>query len=216
MKTMERGSKNDIVVENHLGLVKYLMEHHDLRPPKGYTYEDMLQVGAIALIKAKNSYDPAKSAWGTYASRCILNEFFMLFRKEKRAAINKAVHLEATNKNAAHDSDKATYMDLMPDADDVESMFFAEEIKNMLKIDPYLYTVFVYQFLEGKSQKEIAALVGVTPSYISRVTTEIRAIAKCYIDGGDYDRMIRQVSRTRKRRKWVTTYLLEGRERVRA
>ena len=216
MKTIERGSKNDIVVENHLGLVKYLMERHDLRPPKGYTYDDMVQVGAIALLKAKNSYDPSKAQWATYASRCILNEFFMLFRKEKLRPLYHAVYLDGENQTNAGDNNKTTYMDMMRDKDDVETLFFAEEIKDILKADKYLYTVFVYQFLEDWSQKEIAALVGVTPSYISRVTTEIRAIVQCYIDGGDYERMVRNIARTRKRRQWKTSVLLDKRERVRA
>lgn len=167
----------NILVEHNLRLVAHIVK-------KYYTgtndYDDLLSVGVVGLIKAINTFDAAKTRrLSSYASICIQNEILMMFRN------NKKTHQEISLSESV-DSDKdgnnLVLMDVIAVDDDIveriDTKFKSEKLQQYIneELDEREKTVIELRYgLNGhkeKTQREIAAMLNISRSYISRIETK--------------------------------------------
>jgi RNA polymerase sporulation-specific sigma factor len=152
--------------------------------PNPQDIEDMISIGSIGLVKAINTYQEDKGTrLATYASKCIENEILMHLRATK----NDKTELHLFDPLSAEDDDgEVSYIDLVRDEDGdvaeaVTAKVQAESVlARMNVLDEKEREVLELRYgLSGKPQKtqrEIAKLLGISRSYVSRI--EKRALSK--------------------------------------
>jgi RNA polymerase sporulation-specific sigma factor len=147
----------------------------------GINIEDLISIGTIGLIKAVNTYDPSKNIkLATYASRCIENEIPMHLRKtsNRRTEISFDEPLSTDwDGNELLLSDiLGTDADMImrPLEDDVDKKLLREAITHLSERER---DIIIMRFgLDGASertQKEVADMMGISQSYISRLEKRI-------------------------------------------
>lgn len=173
-KKGDRVARNKLI-EHNLRLVAHIVK-------KYYTthkeQDDLISIGTIGLIKAIDSYDLNNGArFATYAGKCLQNEILMYFRAQKK-------HSNETSINDAVDIDKdgnpLTYMDIIASDDDIvemldiklKSTLIYKAIQDCLS-DRERSIVLLRYGLCGSgrtfAQREVAALLGISRSYVSRL-----------------------------------------------
>lgn len=171
----------NILIERNLRLVAHIMK-------KYYTQtadqEDLISIGTIGLIKGISTYDVSKGArLATYAARCIENEILMYFRGQRKSAADVSLsELIETGK----DGTALSLMDVICSDDDLFEQMSDKEIYSRLYrkidtcLDPREREVIVLRYGLGNreplAQREIAALCGISRSYVSRI--EKKALQK--------------------------------------
>lgn len=177
MKAGDEEARN-ILIEHNLRLVVFLAKKYENAK---YDIEDLVSIGSIGLIKGINTYKIDKNIkLATYASRCISNEILMFLRKNKK--INKEVSFEdALNYDAEgnelHLEDiLGTDANLVPQ--EYENMInkerLNEEIKSLNKRDKEIMTLrYGLNNTEEFTQKEVANMLGISQSYISRIEKKV-------------------------------------------
>lgn len=176
-------SARDELIEKNLRLVAYIVKKY---AGIGKDSEDLISIGTIGLIKAIDSFDVDKGIrLATYASRCIDNELLMLLRSEKKQA--KEVYL---NESIGSDKEgnEISLIDIIETSDeDVTDKVLLKE--DLGKLYNYVETVLSdrekniiylrYGIPDGSkeyTQREIADIMGISRSYISRI--EKKALTK--------------------------------------
>ena len=170
-------AKNKLI-EHNLRLVVFLAKKYDTT---NYDLEDLVSIGTIGLIKGVNTYKLDKNIkLATYASRCISNEILMFLRKNKKR--KKEISLEDSlnydnEGNELHLEDVlGTDHDLVSEEYErgVEASFVSQEI-NKLKAREKQIMVLRYGLnnTESYTQKEVADLLGISQSYISRIEKKV-------------------------------------------
>lgn len=185
--SFKRGDKEarDILITHNLRLVAHIVKKYENNT---YDREDLISIGTIGLIKAINSFDISKGyKLVTYASRCIENEILMHFRSTKK--LKSEISIEnpiGTDK----DGKEITILDTLGTVEDMitEGIEMREEFKQAVsRINEDLTEVErkVVIWRLGlvndvqKSQKEIAKILGISRSYVSRIETKAyKKIAK--------------------------------------
>jgi len=150
--------------------------------------EDLISVGSIGLIKAIDSYKKDKgSQLSTYASRCIENEILMLFRANKKHKV--CVSIEETI-GVDKDGSEMTFKDIIPQKEEddpdviVEKRVMVQEIKELMqkKLSEREFNIMSlrYGLLDGieHTQQEVADIMEISRSYISRIETKAVEILK--------------------------------------
>ncbi|HKL94086.1 MAG TPA: RNA polymerase sporulation sigma factor SigE [Clostridia bacterium] len=166
------------LIEHNLRLVVYIAKRFD---NTNIDIEDLISVGTIGLIKAVNSFDNSKNIkLATYASRCIENEILMHLRKMVR--VRSEVSLDEPL-NVDWEGNMLLLSDILgTDSDaiykDVESSTEREMLLEMFKKLPareqqIMQMRFGLYGEEEKTQKEIAEMMGISQSYISRLEKKI-------------------------------------------
>lgn len=167
----------NILVEHNLRLVAHIVK-------KYYTgtndYDDLLSVGVVGLIKAINTFDAAKTRrLSSYASICIQNEILMMFRNNKKTQqeISLSESVESDK-----DGNNLVLMDVIAVDDDIveriDTKFKSEKLQQYIneELDEREKTVIELRYgLNGhkeKTQREIAAMLNISRSYISRIETK--------------------------------------------
>lgn len=184
-KALDNLSKGDenarlLLIEHNLRLVVYIAKRFD---NTGVELDDLVSIGTIGLIKAISSFDPEKNIkLATYASRCIENEILMYLRKISR--IRTEVSLDEPL-NVDFEGNVLLLGDVLgtdPDAvfHDVESTDEKEMLKRSFdKLSERERLIVELRFgLDGReemTQKEIAEMMGISQSYISRLEKKIVA-----------------------------------------
>lgn len=178
-----RESARNLLIEHNLRLVAHLVKKYEM---SGEDPEDLISIGTIGLIKAVESYKQGKGTkLATYAARCIENEILMYLRSTKKhrrdAFLSDPI---GTDK----DGNEMTLADLLgSDPDEVVDVVdFAWEKQKMYESLPVLADrereVLCKRFGlpngEERTQREIAAELGISRSYVSRI--EHRALTKLY------------------------------------
>ncbi len=139
--------------------------------------EELISVGTLGLMKAAASFQPEKGArFATYASRCIENEILMHYRARKKTAGETFLDdpLEYDK-----DGNPLTLLDIMPDSADLEEQV-AQTIQQQqlyeyieTRLTERERTVLIHRYgLYGNAeltQREVAALLGISRSYVSRI-----------------------------------------------
>lgn len=181
-------SARDELIEKNLRLVAYIVKKY---AGIGKDSEDLISIGTIGLIKAIDSFDVDKGIrLATYASRCIDNELLMLLRSEKKQA--KEVYL---NESIGSDKEgnEISLIDIIETSDeDVTDKVLLKE--DLGKLYDYVETVLSdrekniiylrYGIPDGSkeyTQREIADIMGISRSYISRIEKKaLNKLKKAY------------------------------------
>ncbi len=166
------------LIEHNLRLVVYISKRFD---NTGIDMDDLVSIGTIGLIKAVSSYNPDKNIkLATFASRCIENEILMYLRKttKTRAEVSFDEPL-----NVDFEGNMLLLSDVLgtdPECvyNDVEGSAEKELLKETFdKLPPRERQILELRFgLYGKdemTQKEIADMMGISQSYISRLEKKI-------------------------------------------
>lgn len=180
----KKGDKaaKDILVERNLRLVAHIVKKYQTGAGN---QEDLISIGIIGLIKAVNTFDNTKGIrLATYASRCIDNEILMVMRSAKKTQSD--VSLQEPIGTDSEGNDIALIDILQGDNEDIsdeveKKMQIGILNKNMDKVlTKREKTIIELRFgiggRQAKTQKEIAKMLGISRSYVSRI--EKRAIGK--------------------------------------
>lgn len=167
-----------VLIERNLRLVVYIARKFDNTK---IPIEDLISIGTIGLIKAVNTFDPDKNIkLATYASRCIENEILMYLRKTSR--IRGEISLDEPL-NVDWDGNELLLSDILGTEGDIIYKYIENEVDRELlkeaveKLSTREKTIITLRFglANGieKTQKEVADLLGISQSYISRLEKRI-------------------------------------------
>ena len=171
-------SVKHVLIERILRLVVYIARKFE---NTGVDIEDLTSIGTIGLIKAINTYNPGRNIkLATYASRCIENEILMYLRKNSRA--RSEVSFEEPL-NVDWDGNELLLSDILGTDSDIIQRNLEEEtdrkllVSAMNKLSGREKKIMELRFglnnhLE-KTQKEVADMLGISQSYISRLEKRI-------------------------------------------
>jgi len=180
LESLEAGdnSVKHVLIERNLRLVVYIARKFE---NTGVDIEDLTSIGTIGLIKAINTYNPGRNIkLATYASRCIENEILMYLRKNSRA--RSEVSFEEPL-NVDWDGNELLLSDILGTDSDIIQRNLEEEtdrkllVSAMNKLSGREKKIMELRFglnnhLE-KTQKEVADMLGISQSYISRLEKRI-------------------------------------------
>ena len=184
MKTNENAVRNTLI-EHNLRLVVYIARKFE---NTGIGIEDLISIGTIGLIKAVNSFDPEKKIkLATYASRCIENEILMVLRRNSRLRLEVSLDEPL---NTDWDGNELLLSDILgtePDLvsrqldADVEKQMLHLAISRLGEREKRIISL-RYGLKDGReyTQKEVADMMGISQSYISRL--EKRIICQLHAD----------------------------------
>lgn len=168
----------DKLIEHNLRLVVYLAKKFE---NTGIELEDLVSVGTIGLIKAVNSFEPSKKIkLATYASRCIENEILMYLRKVVRCKMEVSLDEPL---NVDSEGNELLLCDILGTDNDlvyndievsVEKELLNLSLNKLSKREQQIVNLrFGLNGAEEKTQKEVADLLGISQSYISRLEKKI-------------------------------------------
>lgn len=172
----------NILVERNLRLVAHIVKKYNTGDRD---MEDLISTGTIGLVKAINTYNPAKgNKLGTYASRCIENELLMLLRQERKSSREISLYEPI---GADKEGNEINLMDIIsPDAPSIlDSMVHDYNLEQLPECMKHYLTKQEMVLLTRRyglsgeapcTQKEIASEMGISRSYVSRI--EKRALFK--------------------------------------
>ena len=173
------------LIKHNLRLVAHIVKKYS----GAAETDDLISVGSIGLIKAINTYETGKGTQlATYTARCIENEILMLLRSNKKFKNNVSLS-EAVGVDK--DGNELTLMDLLAEKEDgvfhqVESNLLSEKFLEALEaaLTEREYKIICLRYgLKGcrpLAQREVAALMKISRSYISRI--EKHAIEKVRVE----------------------------------
>jgi len=180
LSKMDEADSNSkqILVERNLRLVVYIAKKFE---NTGVDLEDLISIGTIGLMKAINTFNTGKNIkLATYASRCIENEILMYLRRSNR--IKGEVSIDEPL-NQDRDGNELLLSDVLGTDEDVIYKNLEDEVDSkLLKVaisklsDKEKYIMNLRFGMEGckeKTQKEVADMLGISQSYISRLEKKI-------------------------------------------
>ena len=166
------------MIERNLRLVVYIARKFE---NTGISIEDLISIGTIGLIKAVNSFNPDKNIkLATYASRCIENEILMVLRKTNRLKLEVSFDEPL---NTDWDGNELLLYDILgtdPDlvSRDLDNSIEKEMLYNAIQtLNPREKNIVNLRYGLGNerehTQKEVADMMGISQSYISRLEKRI-------------------------------------------
>lgn len=169
------GQARDILVERNLRLVAHIVKKYQ---NSGEETEDLISIGTIGLIKAVMTFDSGKgSRLATYAARCVENELLMYFRSKKKTARETSYYDPiGTDK----EGNEIHLLDIMESSerDAFSRVCLKEDSRKLYALLRKILTerertvlVMRYGLYNGReyTQREVAAKLGISRSYISRI-----------------------------------------------
>ena len=167
-----------LLVERNLRLVVYIAKKFE---NTGVGLEDLISIGTIGLMKAINTFNADKKIkLATYASRCIENEILMYLRRSNKLKGEISID-EPLNQDG--DGNELLLSDILGTEEDITSRRIEDEVdKALLKISieklskrerNIMELRFGFSNGEEKTQKEVADMLGISQSYISRLEKKI-------------------------------------------
>lgn len=169
-----------MLIEHNLRLVVYISKKFD---NTGVGVEDLISIGTIGLIKAINSFDINKKIkLATYASRCIENEILMYLRRNHKTRMEVSIDEPL---NVDWDGNELLLSDILGTDEDIIYRNLEDEAEKKLllkavnKLSEREKTIIDLRFglnsPDGKelTQKEVADMLGISQSYISRLEKKI-------------------------------------------
>ena len=177
MMAGDAAARDDLITHN-LRLVVYLAKKYE---NSGVPQEDMISIGTIGLIKAVNTFTPARNIkLATYASRCIGNEILMYLRKSsnrrQEASIDEPLNTDGDGNELLLSDVLGTDGDtvMRPMEDDVDKQLLRDALSRLPEREQQIVTMrFGLGGRKEKTQKEVAELMGISQSYISRLEKRI-------------------------------------------
>ena len=177
--TMGLENAREPLITHNLRLVVYIAKKFE---SPGANVEDLISIGTIGLIKAVNTFSPTRNIkLATYASRCIENEILMFLRKSTQ--LKNEVSIDEPL-NTDWDGNELLLSDILGTEEDVTQKALEEEVDRQLlhlameKLSAREKSIMELRFGinhngEEKTQKEVADLLGISQSYISRLEKRI-------------------------------------------
>lgn len=185
---MKEGSKEakkearDILIEKNLRLVTHVIKKYTLIEKEK---DDLISIGTIGLIKAINTFKPEKgNRLASYAAKCIENELLMMLRSEKKKQKDVSIYEPiGTDK----EGNEISFFDVIQSEEEdivekyamqIKCIWLKKAIKEELNARESMILYYRYG-LNGKkilTQREVAAKLGISRSYVSRM--EKRALEK--------------------------------------
>lgn len=170
-----------LLVERNLRLVVYIAKKFE---NTGVGIEDLISIGTIGLMKAINTFNTEKNIkLATYASRCIENEILMFLRKNNRIkgeiSIDEPLNQDGDGNELLLSDILGTEGDVTSRRieDEVDMKLLRESITKLSNREKYIMELrYGFGTDEEKTQKEVADMLGISQSYISRL--EKRIISK--------------------------------------
>ncbi len=169
-----------ILIEHNLRLVVYIAKKFD---NTGVGVEDLISIGTIGLIKSINTFNPERNIkLATYASRCIENEILMYLRRNNKTRMEVSIDEPL---NVDWDGNELLLSDILGTDEDVIYRDLETEVEKKLlmkaidKLSEREKTIINLRFglntPDGQelTQKEVAAFLGISQSYISRLEKKI-------------------------------------------
>ena len=168
-----------VLIERNLRLVVYIARKFE---NTGINVEDLISIGTIGLIKAINTFNPEKKIkLATYASRCIENEILMYLRRNSRIRLEVSIDEPL---NVDWEGNELLLSDILGTDNDVIYKDIENEVdrellkKAMNKLSKREKKIVSLRFGvmgdgEEKTQKEVADMLGISQSYISRLEKKI-------------------------------------------
>jgi RNA polymerase sporulation-specific sigma factor len=177
LKTGDSAVKS-VLIERNLRLVVYIARKFE---NTGIPIEDLASIGSIGLIKAVNTFNPDRNIkLATYASRCIENEILMFLRRNHRHRVEVSLDEPL---NVDWDGNELLLADVIPhDGGEVHKELEAQVDRFLLnsalsKLSERERTIMELRFGlkdgDERTQKEVADLLGISQSYISRLEKRI-------------------------------------------
>lgn len=169
-----------VLVEHNLRLVVYIAKKFD---NTGIGVEDLISIGTIGLIKAINTFNPEKNIkLATYASRCIENEILMYLRRNNKTKMEVSIDEPL---NVDWDGNELLLSDILGTEEDIIYKGIEDEVDRKLlssalsKLSERERIIVQLRFgintEDGneRTQKEVADMLGISQSYISRLEKKI-------------------------------------------
>ena len=176
VKKLKDGDESirDILIERNLRLVVYIARKFE---NTGIGVEDLISVGTIGLIKAVNTFNPDKKIkLATYASRCIENEILMYLRRNSKIKAEISFYEPL---NIDWDGNELLLSDILGTENDIVYNLIEDEVdkellflalKNLNDREKEIVKLrFGLNGTREKTQKEVADMLGISQSYISRL-----------------------------------------------
>lgn len=176
----EAETAKSVLIEHNLRLVVYIAKKFD---NTGVGVEDLISIGTIGLIKAINTYNPNKNIkLATYASRCIENEILMYLRRNNKTKLEVSIDEPL---NVDWDGNELLLSDILGTEEDITYRDIEDEVEKKVlynainKLSDRERTIINMRFGldsedgEELTQKEVACMLGISQSYISRLEKKI-------------------------------------------
>lgn len=180
IETIGTQESKQMLIEHNLRLVVYLSKKFE---NTGVNVEDLISIGTIGLIKGINTFDPNKNIkLATYASRCIENEILMYLRKNHKTKLEVSIDEPL---NVDWDGNELLLSDILGTEEDVVYKDLENEAEiGMLRQalsklkgreKQIIFLRYGINQLAGEelTQKEVADILGISQSYISRLEKKI-------------------------------------------
>ena len=176
---MTREDARKQLIEHNLRLVVYLARKFE---NTGICVEDLISIGTIGLIKGINTFNPEKKIkLATYASRCIENEILMYLRRNNKVKLEVSIDEPL---NVDWDGNELLLSDILGTEEDLVYKDIEDEVDlNLLEqamdiLSDRERTIIELRYGIGHddeemTQKEVADLLGISQSYISRLEKKI-------------------------------------------
>ena len=182
LELMKNGDDNarKVLIERNLRLVVYIAKKFE---NTGIGMDDLISIGTIGLMKAANTFRTDKNIkLATYASRCIENEILMYLRRNSKTKLEVSIDEPL---NVDWDGNELLLSDILGTEEDVIYKGIEDEVEKKLllravaKLSERERTIICLRFglgmngAEEMTQKEVATLLGISQSYISRLEKKI-------------------------------------------
>ena len=171
------------LIEHNLRLVVFLAKKYE---SSNYDLEDLVSIGSIGLIKGINTYKVDKNIkLATYVSRCISNEILMFLRKNKKrkaeVSLEESLNYDSEGNELHLEDVLGTEEDLVPNLyeEELNKEFINKSISNLNERDKNIM-ILRYGLNNTKeyTQKEVADMLGISQSYISRIEKKVIKMLK--------------------------------------
>ncbi len=180
LETDEAKEARATLIEHNLRLVVYIAKKFD---NTGVGVEDLISIGTIGLIKSINTFQPSKNIkLATYASRCIENEILMYLRRNNKTRLEVSFDEPL---NVDWDGNELLLSDILGTEEDVIYRDVENQVergllkKALAKLNDREKLIISLRYGIGTkdgiemTQKEVAELLGISQSYISRLEKKI-------------------------------------------
>ena len=179
-ETEQKKEARQILIERNLRLVAHIVKKYQ---SVGEDAEDLISIGTIGLIKAINTFNPEKNIkLATYASRCIENEILMYLRRNSKTRLEVSIDEPL---NVDWDGNELLLSDILGTEEDIICRGIEDEVERKLllkavnKLSDREKMIIRMRFGLGTpdsqemTQKEVADVLGISQSYISRLEKRI-------------------------------------------
>ncbi len=178
----------NILIERNLRLVAHVAKKYQNSEEDS---DDLISIGTIGLIKAVQTFDSAKnSKLGTYAAKCIENELLMLFRSRKKWSREVSLYEPIGTDKEGNEISLLDVMECGDEIDIAEQMELDSNIRQLYvffdeKLGEREKKVLIMRYgifgKEERTQREIAGMLGISRSYVSRIEKNaLKKLRECF------------------------------------